>query len=85
MTLCDFRNITKIQLNTGKIVSIDFDKGIYPNELGSINIPGLYHIIATGSFHLYFDGKEWLSEYNSRDKEFRPGFLVLDFYNNLNF
>lgn len=83
--MCDFRNISKIQLDTGEIVSTNFVRGVYPHELFAITTPGLYYIIATGSSHLYFDGSEWLVEhepyyekYNIHPK-FRQGYKVLEF------
>jgi hypothetical protein len=73
--------ISKIRLNSGKEVSINSEKSIYFHDLNKISTPGLYTIISSGSFYLYFDGKEWFSEYAKpmQGSELRQGFLVLDY------
>ena len=58
--MCDFREITKIEVE-GKILDVKA-KNIYLADMPKITQEGLYHICASGSFNLYFDGQTWYSE-----------------------
>lgn len=70
--MCDFRLIKKIRLLDGTIVDTNV-KSIHPDSIESmkdVEGPGLYSICATGGFYLYYDGKEWLTEYNKEKPEY---------------
>lgn len=80
--MCNFRIITKIRDEQGRIIDTSDCTSIPPNKMDDITDEGLYHICATGSCHLYYDGNEWLSEFDQSTykawKEsdwYRPGWI----------
>ena len=88
MFMCDFRKITKIKLTATEEI-IDLPNGPiqlkweerdkYWNTPEDLE-PGLYHIPASGSFHMYYTGNEWLTEKNF-SPHYKNGWEVLEYEN----
>ncbi len=57
--MCDFRGTPTglYEFATGKEIPFQF-QGVYSKESFK-ELPGIYHIPATGSFYSYFDGQQW--------------------------
>lgn len=69
--MCDCREIKRIKLSDGTILEnplrgvIDrcgYDKDSKYKSFDDVKEPGLYFIPASGSFHQYYDGANWLWE-----------------------
>lgn len=71
--MCDFRKILEITFDNGTILDVStttkrasaFPIGqTIPGvlDISEITEPGFYHIIASGSWKMYFDGDSWITE-----------------------
>lgn len=71
--MCDFRKIQQIRfVGTGGIFDITETKHCRAHswddgtpDVEQVREPGFYHIAASGSWHAYYDGQNWL--YEGRD------------------
>ena len=87
--MCDFRIIEEIQLNDGTIVTINNIKDILPSDIqkpANLFEPGFYCVCMTGSWHVYNDGENWLTEcaeYSWHWPNTRYGFTVTKFHEHL--
>ena len=83
--MCDFRKINKIRLlGSREEIDVTDAPAIPAVEMKNITKEGFYHIIASGGFSIYYNGKKWLWEKNENpyydDSKYREvGFEVIDF------
>ncbi len=78
--MCDFREITKIEVN-GKVIDAN-TKYIQPADMDKVKEEGFYKICCTGSFYLYYDGKQWRGEKDESKKwqeTYPPLWKVVEF------
>jgi hypothetical protein len=85
--MCDFRNINKIKiLDTEEVIDVFkscswIDWADYKNL--NFPHPGFFHVVATGSFSVYWDGEKILREEADYDvvdwSEYKPIFTRVEF------